>query len=45
MAYEKIWQKQENAFFGIISKFDFKNPVWRIFNNFSACFIDGILHT
>jgi hypothetical protein len=36
------WQKPENVFFCIISKFNFRNSVWRIF---SACVIYGILNT
>ena len=37
-----FWQKPENAFFGLVSKFDFRSPVWQIFTIFSACFIYGI---
>jgi hypothetical protein len=29
MACEFFWQKPENAFFGLISKFNFRNPFWR----------------
>ncbi len=41
----KFWQKPENGFFGLIPNFNFRNPVWRIFNIFSACFIYGIFNT
>ncbi len=42
MARENVWQKPDN---GIISKFNFRKPVWRIFNIFSACYIYGIFNT
>ncbi len=32
-------------FLGLVSKFNFRGPVWQIFNIFSACFIYGILNT
>ena len=44
MACGNFWQKSENAFFGLVSKFNFRSPVWQIFTIFSACFIYGILN-
>ncbi len=31
-------------FFGMISKFNFRSPIWQIFAIFAACFIHGILN-
>jgi hypothetical protein len=31
MAWGNFCQEPENAFFGMISKFNFRNPVWQIF--------------
>ncbi len=45
MACEKFWQKPENVFCGIISKFDFMNTVLWIFTIFAACFMYEIPKT
>ncbi len=42
----KIFGKyQKLCFFGIVSKFNFRSSVWRIFTLFLACFIFGIFNT
>jgi hypothetical protein len=38
----KNWKMR---FFGLVSKLNFRSPVWQIFTIFSACFIYGILNT
>ncbi len=38
-------KNRKRRFFGMISKFNVRSPVWQIFTIFSACFIYGILNT
>ncbi len=42
---EIFGKNRKMRFFGMISKFNFRSPVWQIFTIFSACFIYGILNT
>ncbi len=42
---EIFGKNRKMRFFGIVSKFNFRGPVWQIFTIFSACFIYGILNT
>ncbi len=38
-------KNRKMRFFGMISKFNVRSPVWQIFTIYSACFIYGILNT
>ncbi len=38
-------KNRKMRFFGMISKFNVRSPVWQVFTIFSACFIYGILNT
>jgi hypothetical protein len=38
-------KNRKMRFFGLVSKFNFRSPVWQIFTIFSPCFIFGILNT
>ncbi len=44
---EIFGKNRKMRFFGLVSKFNFRSPVWQIFTIFSACFIYGIpyIHT
>jgi len=42
---EIFGKNRKMRFFGLVSKFNFRRPVWQIFTIFSACFIYGILNT
>ncbi len=42
---EIFGKNRKMLFFGMISKFNFRSPVWQIFTIFSACFINEILNT
>ncbi len=42
---ETFDKNRKMRFFGMISKFNVRSPVWQIFTIFSACFIYGILNT
>jgi hypothetical protein len=42
---EIFGNNRKMRFFGLVSKFHFRSPVWQIFTNFSACFIYEILNT
>jgi hypothetical protein len=42
---EIFCKNRKMRFFGLVSNFDFRSPVWQIFTIFSACFIYGILNT
>ena len=42
---EIFGKNRKMRFFGMISKFNVRSPVWQIFTIFSACFIYGILNT
>jgi hypothetical protein len=42
---EIFGKKRKMRFFGLVSKFNFRSPVWQIFTIFSACFIYGVLNT
>jgi hypothetical protein len=42
---EIFGKNRKMRFFGLVSKFNFRSPVWQIFTIFSACFIYGILNT
>ncbi len=42
---EIFCKNRKMRFFGLVSKFNFRSPVWPIFTIFSACFIYGILNT
>ena len=41
---EIFGKNRKMRFFGLVSKFNFRSPVWQIFTIFSACFIYGILN-
>ncbi len=45
MACGNFCKNRKIRFFGMISKFNFRSPVWQIFTIYSACFIYGILNT
>ena len=38
-------KNRKMRFLGLVSKFNFRSPVWQIFTIFSGCFIYGILNT
>ncbi len=42
---EIFGKNRKMRFFGLVSKFNFRSPVWQIFTIFSACFIYGVLNT
>ncbi len=42
---EIFGQNRKMCFFGMISKFNIRSPVWQIFTIFSVSFIYGILNT
>jgi hypothetical protein len=42
---EIFGKNRKMRFFGLVSKFDFRSPVWQILTIFSACFIYGSLNT
>ena len=42
---EIFGKNRKMRFFGLVSKFNFRSPVWQIFTIFSACFIYGMLNT
>jgi hypothetical protein len=42
---EIFGKNRKMRFFGMISKFNVRSPVWQIFTIFSACFIYGIPNT
>ena len=42
---EIFGKNRKMRFFGMISKFNIRSPVWQIFTIFSACFIYGIPNT
>ena len=42
---EIFGKNRKMRFFGLVSKFNFRSPVWQIFTIFLACFIYGILNT
>ncbi len=42
---EIFGKNRKMRFLGLVSKFNFRSPVWQIFTIFSACFIYGILNT
>ncbi len=41
---EIFGKNRKLRFFGLVSKFNFRSPVWQIFSIFSACFIYGFLN-
>jgi len=42
---EIFGKNRKMRFLGLVSKLNFRSPVWQIFTIFSACFIYGILST
>ncbi len=42
---EIFGKNRKMGFFCLVSKFNFRSPVWQIFTIFSACFIYGIFNT
>ena len=42
---EIFGKNRKMRFFGLVSKFNFRSPVWQIFTIFSACFIYGSPNT
>ncbi len=42
---EIFGKNRKMRFIGLVSKFDFRSPVWQIFTIFSACFIYGSPNT
>ncbi len=42
---EIFGKNRKMRFFGLVSKFNIRSPVWKIFTIFSACFIYGIPNT
>ena len=45
MACGNFCKNRKMRFLGLVSKFNFRSPVWQIFTIFSACFIYKILNT